>query len=253
VKAIDEYLCARGDNQIKYVRCRVPADVRAAYPSSQTHITQSLGTSDLREAKSRVRTELARFEEEFEQVRLVLRYGKRDVGFNFTRRHGRLEINDLVKFWAGQVLYEDNRHPNGRDVAGLSEPAEFSERLQMEMEQLFTRMASLSGMRSVVSTVQCLQFTYQKYYSSDAIQNCSIRHQQMRLIVRLLDPSQPAVTTGHLAEMCSPNPVKLPSFVPEALQTPGVSPLTAPQTGPQPTWDEVFETCVTDRHIGSIL
>jgi hypothetical protein len=66
VKAIDEYLCARGDNQIKYVRCRVPADVRAAYPSSQTHITQSLGTSDLREAKSRVRTELARFEEEFE-------------------------------------------------------------------------------------------------------------------------------------------------------------------------------------------
>lgn len=66
VKATDEYLYERGENQIKYGRCRIPADVRAAYPSSLTHITQSLGTSDLRETKSRVRAELARCEEEFE-------------------------------------------------------------------------------------------------------------------------------------------------------------------------------------------
>lgn len=100
MKAIDEYLFVRGDSLVKYMRCRIPADVRSAYPSSQSHITQSLGTSDLREAKSRIRAHMARLEEEFEQVRLVLRYGNRDVGFKFIRRHGRLDVDQLVEFWA---------------------------------------------------------------------------------------------------------------------------------------------------------
>lgn len=43
-------------------------------------------------------------------------------------------MNDLVKFWAGQVQHEVSRHPNERDVFDPFELAEVGERLQTEME-----------------------------------------------------------------------------------------------------------------------
>ena len=68
MKAISESLYERGKHGIKYVRRRIPAALRQAY-SNQTHITRSLGTSDLREAKTRARAELAKIEAEFVQAR----------------------------------------------------------------------------------------------------------------------------------------------------------------------------------------
>ncbi|MDC8757295.1 DUF6538 domain-containing protein [Janthinobacterium fluminis] len=68
MKAIGPYLYERGENDIKYVRRRIPAALRLAYPN-KTHITRSLGTSDRREAKARSHAELARIDAEFAQAR----------------------------------------------------------------------------------------------------------------------------------------------------------------------------------------
>lgn len=241
MKAIDEYLYERGESQTKYVRCRIPSDIRAAYPSSQTHIAQSLGTSDLREAKSRVRIELARMEEEFEQVRLVLRYGNRDIGFKYIRRHGRLEVDGLVRFWASQILHDDPRLPKGSEHFGVSEFAPARELLQLELEHLFKYMVQLSGMRCVVATVQCLRFMYQKYYSQDEIKSRQICLEQMRLVVRMLDPSKSHTMGVGLDSIYAQSPNSKSSAAPVEITTSSIALLESHPVGPQPTWDEVFD------------
>ena len=65
MKAISENLYERGKNGIKYCRRRIPTALLAAYPNNQTHIVRSLGTSDLREAKRRLRAEINRIDSEF--------------------------------------------------------------------------------------------------------------------------------------------------------------------------------------------
>lgn len=72
MKAVCESIYERGSHAIKYLRRRIPADVRLAYPTGRTHITRSLGTSDLREAKALARAESARIDEEFQQARQAL-------------------------------------------------------------------------------------------------------------------------------------------------------------------------------------
>ncbi len=63
MRAVCEAIYERGKRGIKYLRGRVPSDLCAVYGC--THIARSLGTSDLREAKSPAHTEQARLEEEF--------------------------------------------------------------------------------------------------------------------------------------------------------------------------------------------
>lgn len=65
MKALFECIYARGEHGFKYVRCRIPAAIRASYPAHQEHILRRLGASDLREAKERARTGLARIDAEF--------------------------------------------------------------------------------------------------------------------------------------------------------------------------------------------
>lgn len=72
MKAVCESIYERGSHAIKYLRRRIPADVRLAYPNGRTHITRSLGTSDLREAKALARAESARIDEEFQRARQAL-------------------------------------------------------------------------------------------------------------------------------------------------------------------------------------
>ncbi len=48
MKAVCESIYERGSHAIKYLRRRIPADVRLAYPTGRTHITRSLGTESPR-------------------------------------------------------------------------------------------------------------------------------------------------------------------------------------------------------------
>ena len=72
MKAISEGIYQRGKHCTKYVRRRIPADIRAAYPANQEHIVRSLGTADLHDAKELARAELARIDTEFRQKRQQL-------------------------------------------------------------------------------------------------------------------------------------------------------------------------------------
>ena len=56
MKAISKGIYRRSRHGTKYVRRRIRADIRAAYPASQEYIVRSLGTADLR-AKELARTE----------------------------------------------------------------------------------------------------------------------------------------------------------------------------------------------------
>lgn len=69
MRVVFEHIYERGKRATKYLRRRIPADLRSAYPKGQTHITRSLHTSDLREAKGLARIEEARIEAEFEHIR----------------------------------------------------------------------------------------------------------------------------------------------------------------------------------------
>lgn len=69
MRAISECIYERGKHGIKYVRRRIPAELRVAYPSKKTHIVRSLRTADLRKAKARAHAALAQIEQDFESAR----------------------------------------------------------------------------------------------------------------------------------------------------------------------------------------
>lgn len=69
MKSITESIYERGKHGTKYLRVRIPKSVRPAYPLRRTHITLSLGTTDLKEAKVLARSHRARLDAEFERVR----------------------------------------------------------------------------------------------------------------------------------------------------------------------------------------
>lgn len=69
MKAISELIYERGKRGTKYLRMRIPADVRSAFPAGKTHVTRSLATSDLQQAKQRARIVLAALERDFCRVR----------------------------------------------------------------------------------------------------------------------------------------------------------------------------------------
>ena len=73
VKSILEGLYVRGKGGMKYCRRRIPAAVRAVCPKQQTHIVFSLGTSDLQEAKRRLKSEILCINAEFDAVAQTLR------------------------------------------------------------------------------------------------------------------------------------------------------------------------------------
>jgi hypothetical protein len=54
-QAIAEHIDAYGKHGFKYVRRRIPAVIRAAYPAKPTQIVRSLGAADRGRAKERAR------------------------------------------------------------------------------------------------------------------------------------------------------------------------------------------------------
>ena len=104
MKAISESIYERGKHGIKYVRRRIPAALRAAYPPKKTHITRSLGTSDIREAKARANAELTRIDIEFAQARERLELSRASLAAKRISTLSDDQLQSAAKFWARQVL-----------------------------------------------------------------------------------------------------------------------------------------------------
>lgn len=129
MKTLSENIYQRGKHKMAYVRHRIPAAVRSAYPSKTIHIIRSLGTSDIRDAKARARLELMRIDAEFEQKRQELELSR---AAQSTKRISRLsdqQFEETAQFWVWNVLQMDDQ----RRQAGLTDE---------EFDDLGTRLSS---------------------------------------------------------------------------------------------------------------
>ncbi len=110
MKALSEGLYRRGKRGNMYVRRRIPAAIRAAYPQHQTHIIRSLGTADQREAKARSHTELAKIEAEFELKRQQLDLSRASKAVKRVRKLSDQQLRDFARFWMRRVLLTDEEN-----------------------------------------------------------------------------------------------------------------------------------------------
>ena len=140
MKAISENLYQRGKNGIKYCRRRIPAALLAAYPPKQTHITRSLGTSDLREAKKRLKAEINQIDLEFAQHLKALKeqqdlYTKKKLNSLSAE-----QLKALADHWVRQVLLTDEQlRSEGLDDAEFDE---LGEQLEQQRSQLGRMLAT---------------------------------------------------------------------------------------------------------------
>lgn len=108
MKSIAEHIYQRGKHGNLYVRRRIPDALRSAYPFKQTHITLSLGTSDLREGKMRARAALQRIDVEFESKGHQLDLSRASLTPIKIRTLTDAELETAGKFWGRQVLLADD-------------------------------------------------------------------------------------------------------------------------------------------------
>lgn len=109
MKAISEHLYIHGKHCTAYYRRRIPNSLRRAYPSSKTHITLSLHTSDLREAKRRAERENVKVDAEFERIAKELRAQMAQKESRRLQSLSDEQLQGLAQYWVQQVLETDDR------------------------------------------------------------------------------------------------------------------------------------------------
>lgn len=137
MKAISVNLYQRGKNGTKYCRLRIPAALLAAYPPNQTHITRSLHTSDLREARNRLKAEINKIDSEFAQHQTALK----EKQALYTRKKldalSDEQLKALADHWVRQVLLNDEQlRSEGLDDAEFDELGEQLEQQRSELGRM---------------------------------------------------------------------------------------------------------------------
>jgi integrase len=230
MKAISESLYERGKHGIKYVRRRIPAALRLAYPN-QTHITRSLGTSDLREAKTRARAELARIEAEFVQARERLDLSRASRA---AKRIGKLsdeQLQNVAKFWARQVLLvDDKQRQEGLDD---DEFDELGEKLSSQRQE-FGRMLAQGKSEPIFPALHGFLYLCGLDFDPDQAEAKRASYVFLRTIVETLDLQ----LARHRGEPIQTDAVT--SSVPHPLEV--IAPERAPTNPKTPSWDKVFAT-----------
>ncbi len=111
MRVVSENVYARGKHGNLYVRRRIPAAIRAAYPAHQEHITRSLGTSDRRAVKELARAENTRIDAEFRQKRQELELSRASLAAKRISKLDDEQLQAVAKFWVRQVLQNDDGEP----------------------------------------------------------------------------------------------------------------------------------------------
>lgn len=152
MKAVCESIYERGSHAIKYLRRRIPADVRMAYPKGRTHITRSLGTSDLREAKALARAESARIDEEFQRARQAL--GAQRMRLNAVRASASVHVHR-----AGAAAGHDSVQDEGTSFQALQLMAESGEVLagMVRLLQSGDAAGALAALTVLLTAEDCRQ------------------------------------------------------------------------------------------------
>ena len=137
MKALSENLYERGKNGTKYCRLRIPAALLAAYPPEKTHITRSLHTTDLREAKKRLKNEINQIDCEFALHRNALKEKQALYARKKLDALSGEQLKALADYWVHQVLLNDERlRSEGLDDAEFDEMGERFKQQRFELGRM---------------------------------------------------------------------------------------------------------------------
>ncbi|GAB3471391.1 DUF6538 domain-containing protein [Polaromonas eurypsychrophila] len=140
MKALSENLYERGKNGTKYCRLRIPAALLAAYPPKKTHITRSLHTSDLREAKKRLNVEINQIDSEFALHRNALKEKQVLYARKKLDALSEEQLKALAEHWVRQVLLSDERLRS--EELDDAEFDELGEKLEQQRAELGRMLAT---------------------------------------------------------------------------------------------------------------
>ncbi len=231
MKAISENVYARGRHGILYVRRRIPASLRAAYPAHQEHIVRSLGTADRRSAKELARAENTRIDAEFRQKRQELDLSQASLTPKSIAKLDDEQLQAVAKFWLRQVLMTDEQQRQ----AGLDDD-EFDELGQKLTEQRaeLGRMLAQGKSLNIFPALHGFLYLCGLDFNPDADEAKRASYAFLRAVVETLEhqlkrQGGDIVDTDTVAP-----PVKHPLVV--------IAPERAPVDCTVPTWDKVFAT-----------
>ncbi|MFG6459376.1 DUF6538 domain-containing protein [Roseateles sp. BYS96W] len=231
MKAVSESIYARGKQGILYVRRRIPAALRAAYPRGQEHILRSLGTSDRRQAKELARTELTRIDAEFQQRRRELDLGRASLAAKRISKLDDEQLRGVAKFWVRQVLLNDEHYRE--QGLGDVEFEDLGDQLATQRAEL-GRMLAQGKSLGVFPALHGFLYLCGLDFNPDGDEARRASNVFLRAVVESLD-HQLARQRGDLVDTA-----KVAS---EGLHPlPAVAPERAPEDPNAPTWDKVFAT-----------
>ncbi|WP_373990905.1 DUF6538 domain-containing protein [Duganella sp. BuS-21] len=231
MKAIAENIYERGKHGIKYVRRRIPADLRLAYPEKQEHIVRSLGTTDLREAKERARTELSRIDAEFRMKRQSLDLNRASLNPKRVTKLDDEQLQSVAGFWVRNVLLADDHcRQNGLDDDDFDE---LGAKLTVQRAEL-GRMLAQGKSQGVFPALHGFLHLCGLNYVPEKDEAKRATHVFLRSVIEALD-YQLTRQSGGLVETDKVAPANThPLYV--------VAPERAPQDLMLPNWEKVFET-----------
>ena len=230
LKVISENVYTRGKLGTLYVRRRIPAAIRAAYPPHQEHIVRSLGTTDRRSAKEMARAENARIDEEFRAKRQELDLTHASLAPKSIAKLDDEHLQAVSKFWLRQVLMTDEQQRQ----AGLDDD-EFEELGQKLTEQRaeLGRMLAQGKSLSIFPALHGFLFLCGLDFNPDLDEAKRASYAFLRVVIETLE---------HQLKRQRGDVVDTDQVAP-AVQHPLniIAPERAPVDTNRPTWDVVFE------------
>lgn len=107
-RKIEGHIYARGKRGMLWLHRRIPVAIRSAFPRKKSHITRSLGTACLKEARQVARVKMAQIDAEFEKKKAEIDL---DRAAEAPVRVGRLtdrQLQGALDHWARHVLLADD-------------------------------------------------------------------------------------------------------------------------------------------------
>lgn len=231
MKAIAESLYERSAHSTKYVRRRIPAAIRSAYPPKQTHVVRSLGTTDLSEAKTRSHIEIVKINAEFELKRRQLDLSRASKAVKRIRKLTEQQLQAISRFWMHQVLLTDEQ---GRQQ-GLDDDDfdELGEKLTAQRAEL-GRMLAQGKTLNIFPALHGFLYLCGLDFDPEQAEAKRASYIFLSTVVETLD---------HQLARQRGDTVDTATVAPES-QHPlyAVAPERAPVDTRAPTWDKVFET-----------
>lgn len=204
MKAIGNGLYRRGIQATIYLRKRIPAHLRRAYPEGQDEKVVCLRTSDLREAKTRAVFERARIEAEFEQKRVELDLQRASTRTERIRKLTDSQLESVVSFWSHQVLTQDERR---RDQMDDEEFDALGNQLREQRSQL-GRMQAQGRVEGIFPALKSFLFLCGLEFDPEEPQSRRVAQVFLQGVLKTLDVqirrhSGEIVATEEVAPVCA--------------------------------------------------